>query len=168
MDNWIRAPRTLLLAMVLLILGGSQSAVSAHSQTGIPYHVPGGMSCFVDSLNRRVVRALPPLDMRSITGAIENVRWSPDLFRWDGTAWVKYDPRAPWFLGAANSGGLLPQNGTLWWDGVYSLRNWDYSSLPRGSYAVKEYYGWDANGTGTDHTGWSVWNGYGVRFCTFS
>jgi hypothetical protein len=91
------------------------------------------------------VRVYPPTGVNSTNGGLETVYWSPDLYRWNGTAWVLYNGSQPWYWAVANTGGLTRDvSGYVW----HAPNNFGqtvvvYNNLPAGYYAVRSYlYNW--------------------------
>ncbi len=157
------------LAAALLAATLAPQPAEAHG-TGIPYHQSGGASCWYGSNGYLNVQSKVPAQMRSWYGGMENVRWSPDLYRWNGTSWQLYDQSKPWMQAAANGNGLVRQQDGTYWTNLqtgfpYLQGNGPvFSNLPRGSYAVKEYYYWLSSGH--KHTQWSTFNNTSSTSCT--
>lgn len=139
-------------------------AVEAHATAGVPHHVASNVQCFTGTQGR-TVRAFAASTMRSVTGAIEAVQWSSDLWYWTGSVWAPYDDSAGWLDAAANGNGLLGSNGVIWYGiGARQQNSWRYAGLPAGSYAIKQFYRWTYNGL--QHPEWSgVYNNTAATYC---
>jgi hypothetical protein len=92
--------------------------------------------------------------MTSVSGGLEKVEWSPDLYRRnDATgAWYLYDGTRPWYYAFANSNGpvyLQYSNKTWSWPNGARVDTAAYNYLPAGTYAVVDHYRW-SNGATVD------------------
>jgi hypothetical protein len=127
----------------------------------------------------RQVRAMPPT-MISISGGLEEVEWSPDLYRYNSTtgtwdmymSWHYADGVRFWYYAVANANGPQYNSGLY---GTWFMRTEDhkallsssnvlfsaFSNLPAGWYAVADHYRW-ANGSTANL--WSPYKGGGT-FC---
>jgi len=144
------------LAGVAILAGtmafGSTGTAEAHSTAGVPYHVAGSTTCSASTF-----RAYTPSRMRSSTGAVEIVNWSPDLYKYTSAGWQLVDGTRPWYWAAANSNGLIYQQllyGT-WFNSVngFSTLSVPFFGLTPGYYAVKHYFRWSASSI--SHSEWS-------------
>jgi hypothetical protein len=132
--------------------------------------VAGGAQCSIDPTYGRTITVAVP-NMSSYYGGIENVHWSPDLWAQYSTGWGVYDSSRPWYYGAAGASGMVPMLGAgypNWYvpvtnAGVLFVR---FSNLPRGTFAVKNYYKWDSVGFGG--SAWSLFNGTQYSTCVFN
>jgi hypothetical protein len=156
--------------LLALAMGGAAVATVAPGQalaaTVAPYHVASNVQCFNGAQGRTVV-AFAPSTMRSVTGSIEVVQWSSDLYRWTGTAWALYDSRAGWLNAAANGNGLLSSNGAIWNNASTGRQqnSWTYAYLPAGHYAIRQFFYWNYNGTQAAE--WSgTYNNTSSGYCT--
>lgn len=164
----VTAALALAMALTLLPLFARPASAAATYRSG-------GFACQNTSFGRRVM-AYPP-GMTSSTGALQMVYWSPDLYRWDGVEWRRYDGSKPWYFAVANSNGVQ-YNTSLRATWVVpnshnALRFAEFSNLPRGHYMVMDHYRWGATGhyAPASYVDWVVaWSPYvgGGRYCTFS
>jgi hypothetical protein len=133
----------------------------------VPYHVPGATQCFGST-----VRAFAPTKLVSASGGSvrKNVRWSPDLWRWDSASqsWYVFNNAAGWLNGVANGSGLLPYESITyqtWINNSGGLQNqWNYNNLPHGYYAVREFYRWTDEGLAANDYSQS-YNGAAASYC---
>jgi hypothetical protein len=157
-------------ALVVLTTAASLSSPSASRAASFPYHQAGNTQC-TNSTSGRIVRTFAPTQMMSVSGAIENVRWSSDLYRYNGSAWVLWNGNAPWLYGAANQSGLINMDnlsGLKWLNGANGFQNsFSYGNLPAGSYAIREYYWWSDAGVSTNEYS-NLYNGITTSYCYFS
>jgi len=153
-------------AVVTGMLGANAQGVAAASTT----YTSAGFHCQYEAGAGRVVTAVAPRSMTSWYGGTENVRWQPVLYRYTTSGWVVWQNK-PGSLGIATSNGLINNAfGQRWISAAstsYSATYWDFANLPAGSYAIREYYGWDAspNGASYDLNGWGLYNGN--SYCYF-
>lgn len=148
--------RTAAMMAASIVIGlGTAGAARAHG-TSVPYHLPVQAACAYPGVNE--VHSRPPADMRSWYGGMENVRWSSDLFRWNGTSWALYNGSKPWLYSAANRNGLQSTDGyAIWYHSVTRFsadQGFVYRSLRRGYYAVREHLRWVD--VGVTHSQWST------------
>ena len=152
-------------AVVVTALAANAPTVAAAGAT----YRSGGFHCQWEN-GQRVVTAVAPRSMTSWYGGTENVRWQPVLYRYTASGWVVWQTKAG-SLGVANASGLLTMMGGTEWvsaaSTAYSATYWDFTNLPAGSYAMRDYYGWDRspNGRAFDAHGWGTYNGY--SYCYF-
>jgi hypothetical protein len=144
-------------ALLTALLTSQQPAQA--DGTGIPYHKSGGAHCGVYN-GRLYVQAKVPAQMYSWYGGMENVRWSPDLYWWNGSSWQLANGSQPWFQAAANGNGIQPQWDGTYWTNLstgYSFQQGNgpvFWNLPNGYYfRVKEWYYWPSSGR--YHAQWS-------------
>ena len=125
--------------------------------TYVPYHQIGNW--FYDNYGLGVY---PPRIMRPSKAVscydAQEVRWSPDLYRWNGSSWVLYNRSAPWYAALTSSGGYCYMQAFYgyWWNTVTyrTLLFHRFGSLPRGYYyAIKNYMYWRS--LGRTHVQWS-------------
>jgi hypothetical protein len=162
----IGAVVALALGCTVLVLSSAQPAQAA--TLGGAWS--NGFSCVVGSGGRQV-NAYPP-QMTSVSGGLERVEWSPDLYRWNGTAWVLYDGTKPWYYAYATGNGTVYQQllyGTWFAPNGTALIFASYGYLPAGYYMVAEYYRW-YRGTTVVKTAssWSYVRGTSSSSCVFS
>lgn len=165
--------RSLLLTAALVTVGltTAMAPPSAGAQT-VPSHVSGGSTCYSD----RSILTLSPKQMVSWTGTtqVESVYWRADLYRWNGSAWLKYDTSAAWQSGTANGWGLVmpPYSNTYWHAGTQETIGVGWGtghtswSLRSGYYRVADVYKWVGPGFFTPdspgvavYTQWTTMNG---------
>lgn len=164
-SHWRRALVTALtvpaLSCTLLVVSSAQPA---HAAT-LGSAWAGTFSCPVTSWGRQV-NVYPP-QMTSISGGLEYVYWSPDLYRWNGSTWALYDNSQPWYYAFANG------NGTVYQQLLYStwfktssnaaIVSVNFGPLYPGSYAVFNTYRWS---NGASAGTWSNFSG-GGSYCRF-
>jgi hypothetical protein len=123
-----------------------------------------GFTCSTTSYNGRTVQAVPPYPMTNWSGTstLEYVYWSADLYRWDGTSWQLYDGTKPWLQGVANQYDVIPINGYKWFVGNQAYRVLQFTGLPSGYYAVKEFLRWQ---NGYQVSNWSLVQGTASSYC---
>ena len=98
-----------------------------------------------DAYNGNEVFALPP-QMTTVSGQLDNVYWSPDLWRWNGNAWAPYDTSKPWAQAAADRNGTIysPAGGVTWFrPPTITVRAFIFANLTPGYYLVVDYYQWE-------------------------
>jgi len=158
----VGAVMALALGCSVLVLSSAQPAQAATLGTAWTK----GFSCTL-APGWRQVNAFPP-QMTSISGAVEYVYWSPDLYRWNGTSWYLYDGSKPWYWAWANSNGVVyrpDQPGTWFAPNNIGIQYAPYNNLPAGSYKVVDYYRWS---NGATSSAWSYFRGDGGPYCTFN
>jgi hypothetical protein len=157
----VGAVMALALGCTVLVLSSAQPAQAAATYRS------NGFGCGNWGAGRQV-NAYPP-QMTSVSGGLEKVYWSPDLYRWNGAAWVLYDSSKPWYWAVANGNGVVNQQylqgGTWFQPNNFAIIYATYNYLPAGSYAVVDHYQW-SNGATRDV--WSYFRGTGGGYsCTF-
>jgi len=157
-----RRPSLTALATLLIGVVGvlGMPALATERADAHPGNVPGHAigNWFYDGYGLGV---WPPRYMRSYRNATcwngELVKWSPDLYRWNGNtrSWVLYDGTAPWYQAVTSSSGYCQlAYGAVWLapnGGAITFRR--IGRLPVGYYAVLHYMYWVA--LGRTHTEWS-------------
>ena len=160
----LSVPRLLVVTAVTMVLA-FVGQVSAEAALATAYS--NGFTCQNTSFAGRRVAANPP-QMTSLSGRLETVQWSPDLYRWNGSAWYLYDGSRPWYYAVSNATGTM-YNGLLYgtWFSPQNrvLLQAVYDNLPAGHYAVKDYFRWQ---NGAVRSVWSYYRTSGVSYCTFS
>jgi hypothetical protein len=142
----------LALGCTVLVLSSAQPAQAATLGTAWS----SGFGCVAGGQ----LHAYPP-QMTSISGGLEKVEWSPDLYRWNGTAWALYNNSKPWYYAGATSNGTVYQQyrfGTWFQPNETPLNIAIFGNLPAGYYAVKDYYRWS---NGATSSAWSYFRGAG-------
>jgi hypothetical protein len=134
-----------------------------------PLHGSGGAHVYSGGN----IFARVPVNMVSWYGGLESVRWSPDLYRWNGSQWVLYDGSKPWYQASVNRYGLLTgsgQTGSPIWQNT-STRKWvpndggpSFYNLPRGYYMVAEHYWWMKPNVA--HSQWAYFNDTNYTYAT--
>jgi hypothetical protein len=151
----LAALATLLIGLVGLLGIPALAPDRAQAHPGnVPGHAIGNW--FYDSYGLGVY---PPRYMRSYRNVTcwngELVKWSPDLYRWNGRSWVLYDGTAPWYQAVTSNSGYCPfAYGAVWLapnGGAITFRR--IGKLPIGYYAVLHYMYWAT--LGRTHTEWS-------------
>jgi hypothetical protein len=173
MRKFTKITRTIVVTAAASIVMSLGAPAHAHG-TNVPHHQSVQAWC----MNGGTIRSYPARDMRSVSGNWETVKWSSDLFKWNGSSWVLVDGSKPWLVARANAYGLgtysLPNiglYGTWFRDGNYGgapVSFLPYTNLTRGYYAVKEYFRWTS--TGQTHVHWSTFsnpNGALTDTCRF-
>jgi hypothetical protein len=154
-------------AVVALALGCSVLVLSTAqpAQAAATYRT-NGFGCGSWGAGRQV-NAYPP-QMTSVNGGLEYVYWSPDLYQWNGAAWILVNDTRPWYWAVANSNGVVDQplqGGRWFWPNGARVDTATYNYLPAGSYAVLDYYRWS---NGATRAVWSYFKGTGGGgSCTF-
>jgi hypothetical protein len=156
----VGAVMALALGCTVLVLSSAQPA-----QAALFTYQPQGFACRAGGQ----LQAFPP-KMTSVSGGLETVWWSPDLYRWNGTTWAPYDTSKPWYWAVANGNGVVNQQYTLggtWFQpNNFSLISATFNNLPAGYYRVLDYYAWS---NGARASAWSPFLGSGGGYhCAFS
>jgi len=144
---------------------------NANAQSGLALHTAyyDHFNCTANvQYNGNEVWAVPP-QMTSVTGALENVYWKPELYVWRNGAWTLANVTMPIAQAAADSGGTIYSlaSGTRWMI---------YPSIPRtaimwnhlapGYYRVHDNYYWQ---DGSSATAWVRYASVtGPSYCQFS
>jgi len=148
---------TVSLALALAIAAFAASPAAADG-TGFPAHQIGSVEC-----SQSTVKVWTPRQMVSTyhTNFLnpEQVQWSPDLWRWNGSTWVLYDGSRPWYRAFTSSYGYFQT--------AYVASAWQavptnapvafvpFYNLPAGYYAIKNYMKWDwTYGTHAEFSGY--------------
>jgi hypothetical protein len=149
----------LALGCTVVVLSSAQPAQAAAT------YQSNGFECLVGSAGRQV-NAYPP-KMTSVSGGLEKVEWSPDLYRWNGTSWYLYDSSKPWYYAFATGNGLVYQQlryGTWFQPNETPLNFAIFRPLHSGYYAVVDHYRW-SNGATT--SAWSYVRYTNSKSCVF-
>jgi hypothetical protein len=158
----VSALTVLALSGSLLVLSSTQPAQAAT----LGQAWAGSFNCLIGSWGRQV-NVYPP-QMTSISGGLEAVYWSPDLYRWNGSNWVLYDGSKPWFYAFANSNGTVYQSllySTWFTKGSNAaIISVNFGPLHPGYYRVFNYYSWS---NGASASSWSNTSG-GGSYCGFA
>jgi hypothetical protein len=134
--------------------GASLDRAEAALTNNVPRHQIG--QWFYDGYGLGVN---PPRSMRPFNNVNcrngELVKWSPDLYRWNGRRWVLYNGSAPWYYAVTSIYGYCQVYYSMAWNspsgmGVYFHR---FGPLPRGWYAIKNYMYWPK--LNRNHAHWS-------------
>jgi hypothetical protein len=155
----VGAVMALALGCTVLVLSSAQPAQAAATYRS------NGFGCGNWGAGRQV-NAYPP-QMTSVSGALEMVYWSPDLYRWNGTTWAPYDTSKPWYYAAATSNGVVTQQlrfGAWFQPNDTPLNFAIFRPLHSGYYAVVDYYRW-SNGAST--SAWSYVRSTNSGSCVF-
>ena len=126
-----------LIAIVLgssALLGVSATAALAHG-TAVPYHVPAPTACSdIETYTQLpgMVQTAGPLDMRGYSSNWEQVAYSPDLQRWNGSAWVTVDGTRPFYWGWVNRYGMY----------AAVVGFVEFGVARTGYYRIKHYFYW--------------------------
>jgi hypothetical protein len=156
------------IAVSIAMLLGFTEPAKADQWDRYPLHTSGGARVYSDG----TIHALLPTMIAPWYGGLENVRWSVDLYKWNGYNWVLVDSSKPWYQAGVNRYGLIPANGqtggTPWTNmsnGYPTTNNNSprWRGLSPGYYAVKEYYWWLA--PNVVHTQWSHFNNTNYQYC---
>lgn len=151
----------LALAATLLFAAIAMTGPAAAGAATTPSFRTGAVS-----VSGSTVTVKPPSYMaatRSVTCSNlgENVDWSPDLQRWNGSGWVNYNTSAPFYDAFTSSSGLCPLPSTMgggYW--YYAGSNLSvafkrFGNLPAGYYRIRNWLRWPAtNSTTHSDSGW--------------
>ena len=141
------------LAASLLLLGAGAEQAQASSASGIPYHEVGQWGYDSYGLKSNPPRSMGPSYQRNCRNG-ELVKWSPDLYRWNGSAWVLYNGSAPWYQAVTSSYGYCNFQFSSWITmGGSPVQFHRFGALPVGYYAIKHYMQWPS--LGRTHADWS-------------
>ncbi|MFD1862004.1 hypothetical protein [Planococcus chinensis] len=138
--------------------------VLAHNNDdGSPPHLIRGVECeFLQSGHFRL-KALPPNHATAWWGLKDDVvHWTPVLYRWDGTLYIKWqEPTIAPAYAYVHPYGFFqgPNPGWRSETGQGQLDFFPFHSLPSGTYKVLNMIQWDSNGH--VHMEWSP------NLCTF-
>jgi hypothetical protein len=152
-----RVSRRSLLLVGLLVLGlGAIAPQGASAHPGnVPNHAVGNW--FYDNYGLGVY---PPRYMRPYRNVTcwsgELVKWSPDLYRWNGSNWYLYDGSTPWYQAVTSTSGYCPfAYGAVWLaPNGSSIIFRRFYKLPAGYYAIKHYMYWRS--LDRTHAEWST------------
>jgi len=153
--------------MLVAILAAIGVAASTEASAALALHTAywNPFQCAVDNINGRNVTAKAP-NMTSVTGALENVWWRPDLYRWNGYNFVLYNSSKPWATAAANGSGTVYSAvaGSSWLIPPGApITGMSWLHLPSGYYRVLDHYYWQRDGSQT--SAWPTYSG-GSYYCT--
>ena len=144
-----------LVASLLSALALTAPAASAHD--GWPAHQMGALQCSPGMVVIKTpYRIASYYDVNHANS--ELVEWSPDLYRWNGSAWALWDGSAPWYQALTT----LRLGYTLRWPGPWQPQNSavavagkSYLGLPPGHYTIRHYVKWPQTyGAQVAHAHW--------------
>ncbi len=147
---------TLGVAIAALIgMSGAAPERAEASPGNVPYHEIGPWRYDGYGLAAYPARVMRPY--QNVTCRVgELVKWSPDLYRWNGTSWVLYDGRAPWYQAVTSIYGYCqPTTFAAAWSAPngMSVLFHRFGALPPGYYAIKNYMYWAS--PNRSHADWS-------------
>ncbi len=147
---------TLIVAIASLVGMPGAGPESAEATTAnVPYHEIGQWLYDGYGLGARPPRVMRPYQNVNCRVG-ELVKWSPDLYRWNGTSWVLYDGRAPWYQAVTSIYGYCqPTTYAAAWTAPsgMSVMFHRFGGLPTGYYAIKNYMYWAS--LNRTHADWS-------------
>ena len=143
----------LALTASLALLGAGAQQAQASPASGVPYHEIGAWGHDSNGLKTNPPRSMGPSYQRNCRNG-ELVKWSPDLYRWNGSQWVLYNGQAPWYQAVTSSYGYCGfAQGTWLAPNMSGLGFHRFGTLPIGHYAIKNYMYWP--NLGRTHADWS-------------
>jgi hypothetical protein len=144
-----------LLALVLALLAVACFApgtAGAHG-SGLPAHEIGAVNCYQGQLRAYTPRTMLSWYDVNLRNA-ETIHWTPELYTWNGAAWVRVATR-PWYRAFTSSYGYYQNPYGTWQDTNTNVGTMfvPFFNLARGYYAIKNFMYW--NSTGHMHVEWS-------------
>lgn len=154
-----------LVAVILGAIGAAaltttgSSTASAHSTSGVPFHLGSGSRCTANSLLAGVPQYMYASSAYALRAPLpETVTWQPTLYMYTNSGWLPVTNRpAPVFQAETTPNGFmrLGPGYPIWHVGnqFYPL-SFPFENLQSGYFAVRNRYTW-ANGV--THYEWSAW-----------
>ena len=131
----------------LAVIAAAAAALAVPSLASAFADPAGPVNCGFHGFN--TITAYPSNDVTSWFGGRETVYFSPNLQRWNGSAWVDYDTSEPWLHATTSSARVLPMNlgGVYYWENArgHIQEYFTFTPLHVGAYRVVDFYYWPSS-----------------------
>ncbi|MCP2033555.1 hypothetical protein L1279_000538 [Planomicrobium sp. HSC-17F08] len=151
MKHFKRIVFLLFLSFFLIISLSATPILADNNGDGSPPHSVRGVSCeYVQLVNQYAVKAFPPNHVTAWWGLRDDVvRWTPVLYRWDGTQYIKWrESKVPPAYAYVTPYGLNNGINPGWRNSLThgQVIFFPFYDLPSGTYTILNVIKWDSNG----------------------